>query len=117
MREPVIPERHWDEARQSVFERFRAIQMLDKPLERYFDWPPDELIGECAQRLAAEAKVAEQEATIAGLTEALKEARKHRGVWLHDAECFSIKGDKPCVCGREKLVQQIDAALSKQAQP
>jgi hypothetical protein len=48
------------------------------------------------------------------MAQALIETRKHRGVWLHDVECFSIKGEKPCVCGREKLVAQIDAALSKQ---
>jgi hypothetical protein len=58
----VIPERFWVAARDIVFEKFRAIQMLDRPLNRVFDWPPDELIKAIARALAAEAKVAELEA-------------------------------------------------------
>jgi hypothetical protein len=63
--EPVIPERFWVAARDIVFEKFRAIQMLNRPINRVFDWPPDELIKAIARALAAEAKVAEQAAIIA----------------------------------------------------
>jgi hypothetical protein len=48
----------------------------------------------------------------------LRELKAFRGVWLHDAECFSIDGSKPCVCGRERLHRLIDDALeARLAQP
>jgi len=43
------------------------------------------------------------------LRECLRKLRSFRGVYLHDAECFSIRGDKLCVCGREALVDEIDS--------
>lgn len=51
------------------------------------------------------------------LRDSLESAKKHRGVWLHDEDCFSIKGDKPCVCGREVLMAEINAALTQTSEP
>jgi hypothetical protein len=49
------------------------------------------------------------------MAKAIRDARKHQGVWLHDADCFSMDGSKPCVCGREQMVKAIDAALASYA--
>lgn len=57
-----IPEQFWCEARDIVFQKFSAIQMLDRQLDRAFNWPPDELVKETAMRLAAEAKITALEA-------------------------------------------------------
>lgn len=53
--------------------------------------------------------MSEQAATIERLTGIIQAARKHKLLILHDAECFSIDGSKPRVCGREELRAILDA--------
>jgi len=65
------------------------------------------------RRNATVAELATLRAENARMKEALGSAKMHRVVWLHDAECFSMHGEKPCVCGREALMKEIDAALAQ----
>lgn len=65
-----IPERCWAEARDIVFQKYHAIQMLnDDKLDRAFNWPPDALVSETAARLAAKLRIRELEQEIKALKE------------------------------------------------
>lgn len=79
----------------------------------------ENLLGICEQRLRSAmsvrdtyaAELAAAQERIRELEQALQAALAHRGVWLHDAGCFSMDGSKPCICGREELHAKINSAL------
>jgi hypothetical protein len=56
---------------------------------------------------------AELRASNANLREALESACAHRGLWLHDTECFSMDGSQPCVCGRESVMKKAKDAIAE----